>query len=211
MKKSAGFSMVELMVVIAIIAIMSAIAIPQYFGMTQKVQDSEVALMLNGLQKEIVTFYAFNDRYPTFDEIGWSIAAADPWDMGLEQDHFLAGLLEGNAFAMTAPVLPDADSVNSAFSDSETVDSMYNAYNANLNLYVGNLQSIGIEISNIRVGTTPGNQIYTIIACTGGDCSAPFNSHAQSYTAIATLPLVHEICTFSLVGGQTSAMDCVKG
>ena len=61
---NAGFSMIEVLVVVAIIAVMAAIAIPQYQSMQAKAQHMEVVLIMNTIEKEMTVFYSFHDRYP---------------------------------------------------------------------------------------------------------------------------------------------------
>jgi len=53
MKKSSGFTLIELMIVIAIIAILAAIAIPQYNDYTARTQLSEAVTLLGGLKPTV--------------------------------------------------------------------------------------------------------------------------------------------------------------
>lgn len=93
------------MVTVAIIAILAAIAIPQYLSLSQKAQDTEVMLLVDYVEKEAVTFYALNDRYPTYSEMGWYAAALDPWQMHDEDfsPSALASLLFSEAHAGVLP------------------------------------------------------------------------------------------------------------
>lgn len=53
MDKQSGFTLIELMIVIAIIAILAAIAIPQYNDYTARAQLSEAVSLLGGLKPSI--------------------------------------------------------------------------------------------------------------------------------------------------------------
>ncbi|WP_166749161.1 pilin [Xanthomonas cannabis] len=58
MTKSTGFTLVELMIVIALIAILAAIAIPQYNDYTARAQLSEAVVLLGGLKTPIAEQFA---------------------------------------------------------------------------------------------------------------------------------------------------------
>ncbi|MEA9750987.1 pilin [Xanthomonas campestris pv. raphani] len=58
MSKSAGFTLIELMMVIAIIAALAAIAIPQYNDYTARTQLSEAVVLLGGLKTPIAEQFA---------------------------------------------------------------------------------------------------------------------------------------------------------
>lgn len=57
MKTQKGFTLIELMIVVAIIAILAAIAIPQYQNYITKSQFSESQTIADGLKTPIVEYY----------------------------------------------------------------------------------------------------------------------------------------------------------
>jgi type IV pilus assembly protein PilA len=61
MNKQNGFTLIELMIVVAIIAILAAIAIPQYNDYTARAQLSEAVTLLGGLKTPIAEQFA-NDN-----------------------------------------------------------------------------------------------------------------------------------------------------
>lgn len=58
MKNQKGFTLIELMIVVAIIAILAAIAIPQYNDYTARAQLSEAFTLASGLKTPIAEAYA---------------------------------------------------------------------------------------------------------------------------------------------------------
>jgi len=61
MKKQQGFTLIELMIVVAIIAILAAIAIPQYNDYTARAQMSEAYTLASGLKTPIAEAFAQDD------------------------------------------------------------------------------------------------------------------------------------------------------
>lgn len=58
MKKQQGFTLIELMIVVAIIAILAAIAIPQYNDYTARAQMSEAYTLASGMKTPIAEAFA---------------------------------------------------------------------------------------------------------------------------------------------------------
>ncbi len=63
-RKGQGFTLIELIVVMLIIAMLATLAVPRYFGSVQKSRDAvlkeNLALMRSALDK----YYGDNDKYP---------------------------------------------------------------------------------------------------------------------------------------------------
>lgn len=64
-RKMTGFTLIELMIVIAIIGILSAIAIPAYQDYTIRAQASEGLTLAGSVQVAIADYYAQNGSWPT--------------------------------------------------------------------------------------------------------------------------------------------------
>jgi general secretion pathway protein G len=67
---TSGFTLVELLVVLAIIALLLTIAAPKYFNGIEKSKDATLKQSLNIMRESIDKFYADNGQYPkTLDDL----------------------------------------------------------------------------------------------------------------------------------------------
>src|SRR3990170_309555 len=70
--KNKGFTLIELMIVVAIIAILAAIAIPNFLSFVSQTRRSEVKSNLEAIYKAELSYFAEKDRYSdSFVEIRW--------------------------------------------------------------------------------------------------------------------------------------------
>jgi type IV pilus assembly protein PilA len=60
-----GFTLIELMIVVAIIAILAAIAIPAYQNYLVRSQVSEGAVLADGVKTPLAEYYANHGNFPT--------------------------------------------------------------------------------------------------------------------------------------------------
>lgn len=74
-----GLTLLELLIVIGIIGILSAIAVPFYFGQIEKARVIKAVAELDNLQFEIQNFELDYDRLPESLEEVKSGGLADPW------------------------------------------------------------------------------------------------------------------------------------
>jgi type IV pilus assembly protein PilA len=65
-----GFTLIELMIVVAIIGILAAIAIPAYENYIAKAQFTEALSLASGQKTDVISYYSENDACPANGEAG---------------------------------------------------------------------------------------------------------------------------------------------
>jgi prepilin-type N-terminal cleavage/methylation domain-containing protein len=68
MSRTRGFSLVELMIVVAIIGILAAIAIPNFTAMQYKAKRSEVPTNVDGIRTSEIAYEASHDAFVVTNE-----------------------------------------------------------------------------------------------------------------------------------------------
>jgi prepilin-type N-terminal cleavage/methylation domain-containing protein len=61
--KTNGFTLIEVLIVVTIIGILAAIALPQYQNFTKKSKATEATVMLDAIYKEQEAYFAQNSLY----------------------------------------------------------------------------------------------------------------------------------------------------
>lgn len=67
--RAQGFTLIELMIVVAIIGILAAVALPAYSDYTVRAQVSECSSIVNGLKPQVKEYYEQRGVYPTMDQL----------------------------------------------------------------------------------------------------------------------------------------------
>ena len=116
-KKQGGFTLIELMIVIAIIAILAAIALPAYQNYIKRTQVSEVITAASGARTDIAEFVASNGVLP---DMSYAIqnsmskfVASTTWDGMVVTATSTASINGGDADAKTVVLTPDIISMTS--------------------------------------------------------------------------------------------------
>jgi len=63
--KTKGFTLIELMIVVSIIGILAAVAIPSYQTYIARAQVSEALIIANELKTSVKEFYKYKGRFPS--------------------------------------------------------------------------------------------------------------------------------------------------
>jgi type IV pilus assembly protein PilA len=71
-----GFTLIELMIVVAIIGILAAIAIPNFLKYQAKSRQSEARTNLGGVFVAETSYFGEQSRYGTFNNVGFALAGA---------------------------------------------------------------------------------------------------------------------------------------
>ncbi len=112
-KKDKGFTLIELMIVVAIIGILAAIAIPNFMRYQAKSKQSEAKGNLGSIYTSEITYNAENDAYTgTITALDWTSAGTTRYT------YSLLATTPTTGFTATATADLDAD----ATIDTWTID-----------------------------------------------------------------------------------------
>lgn len=67
-RRSQGFTLIEIMVVVVILGVLAATLVPQFMGTTHDARVSAAKSHVADLESALERFYVHMDRYPTMDE-----------------------------------------------------------------------------------------------------------------------------------------------
>ena len=83
LKGPQGFTLIELMIVVAIIGILAAIAIPNFMRYQAKARQSEARVNLGGIFTTATSYFAENNTFsvPTADTLGYRPAGTSRYDL----------------------------------------------------------------------------------------------------------------------------------
>ena len=76
LRNKKGFTLIELMIVVAIIGILAAIAIPNFLKFQAKSKQSEAKTNLKGVYTAETSYFGENNVYGSFDDVNWEPVGA---------------------------------------------------------------------------------------------------------------------------------------
>ncbi|EMT6812655.1 pilin, partial [Neisseria gonorrhoeae] len=85
-----GFTLIELMIVIAIVGILAAVALPAYQDYTARAQVSEAILLAEGQKSAVTEYYLNNGKWPADNgaaKAGTDAVTADTTGTKIETKH----------------------------------------------------------------------------------------------------------------------------
>jgi type IV pilus assembly protein PilA len=94
-----GFTLIELMIVVAIIGILAAIAIPAYQNYTIRSQVTEGLSLADGWKTGVAEFYAQNGTFPTLCSMNGNAAALTMVCAGATTGKYVSGVALAGAGA----------------------------------------------------------------------------------------------------------------
>jgi prepilin-type N-terminal cleavage/methylation domain-containing protein len=114
-KRNGGFTIVELLIVIVVIAILAAITITAFNGIQQRTRDSKRVSDMNSIKKSLELYKLQNGRYPLVSYSG--LGSQGGWETSAMESpgQFLAELANFG-FSSGTPVDPVNDGTDSSTS-----------------------------------------------------------------------------------------------
>ena len=100
--RQAGFTLLELMIVVAVVAILATIALPLYTEQMRKGKRAEAAQALGDLQLRQERYRADNPTYGTLDQLTGSAANSTAYNTALKYYTVSISGNTGTAYVITA-------------------------------------------------------------------------------------------------------------
>lgn len=161
-QKQAGFTIVELLIVIVVIAILAAVTVVAYNGIQQRASFSKMRSELLSINKAIQLYYADNGAYPITPTGSSGQVCSGSWCGWLHStgDNFIPGL--SPKYINTIPQLP------SSYANSDTY--LYRS-------------PLGTDYKLIRLvnGTLSSEERSAMIDLVTTDCSSSINDSRWGY------------------------------
>jgi type IV pilus assembly protein PilA len=118
LKGKKGFTLIELMIVVAIIGILAAIAIPNFLKFQAKSKMSEAKTNLGAIYTGQISYFGEQNSYGNFDAINWSPSGTPRYHFALgtwaDNNPVNEGALIANAPVPTSWVLNVNNALDSA-------------------------------------------------------------------------------------------------
>lgn len=121
-KPSAGFTLVELMIVIVIVAILAAIAIPAYEHQVRESRRTEAKTALLDLAAREQRYYSVQNTFSqSFGDLGYAAAGTSPASVAVGSGYY-------NVTVTTAVANPPGFLLTATATGTQTADTTCNSY-----------------------------------------------------------------------------------
>ena len=90
MRNRKGFTLIELMIVVAIIGILAAIAIPNFLKFQAKSKQSEAKTNLKAIYTAQTGYYGENNTYNSFNNVNWAPVGTARYTYSVGSDNGVA-------------------------------------------------------------------------------------------------------------------------
>lgn len=111
-----GFTLIELMIVIAIVGILAAVALPAYQDYTARAQMSEALTLAEGQKSAVVEYYSDNGTFPNTNASAGIANASD-----IKGKYVKSVAVTGNASTASITATMNASGVNKDIADKTLI------------------------------------------------------------------------------------------
>ena len=130
--KSYGFTLIELMIVVAIIAILAAIAIPNFMRFQMKSRQTEAMILLAGVWEAEIAYFGEMSRFSSdYNEISFKPSAEPKY----YKNWYLNISGESVHFTATCSADIDNDFINDVWIVTESNRESWNVFNDITDIY----------------------------------------------------------------------------
>ncbi|MCG8515775.1 MAG: type II secretion system GspH family protein [Halanaerobiales bacterium] len=92
-RSETGFTLVELLVVIAVLGILAGIAVPRLTGVQDKAKDAAIASIAGGIRTAMGIYHVENEKYPDSGaDWGTLNTVLDTLELGTMAEHNIASI-----------------------------------------------------------------------------------------------------------------------
>lgn len=123
LKEKKGFTLVELMVVVIIVGILAAVAVPLYRGNVKKAQASEGQALLGSVRTAQRIYYAEHDEYGAWADISDQVELTD--NRYFTNNPSITLSTDGSAYTATAVGAGDASDITVTITEAGVISVTY--------------------------------------------------------------------------------------